>query len=101
MRLRFHHFIFLGLLLGGALGVGLWQVEDKAAPAFTATMWWLDLFGQTLFIGALKMIVAPLILVSIVAGVTSLGDPRELGRIGWKALAYDAVTTSIAHNPRS
>jgi Na+/H+-dicarboxylate symporter len=58
--------------------------------------WWLNLFGPTVFISALKMIIAPLIFASIVAGVTSLPNMRELGSIGWKTLAYYVATTAIA-----
>jgi Na+/H+-dicarboxylate symporter len=46
--------------------------------------------------GALKMIIAPLILASIIAGVTSLPSLKELGAIGWKTLLFYAVTTSVA-----
>jgi len=96
MRNRFHLAIFIGMFVGVAAGVALWNVDDKTTSAFKTTLWWLDLFGKTLFIGALKMIIAPLILTSIVAGVTSLPNARELGRIGWKTFAYYMVTTTIA-----
>jgi Na+/H+-dicarboxylate symporter len=46
--------------------------------------------------GALKMIIAPLILASIVSGVTSLPDMKELGTVGWKTLVYYFCTTTIA-----
>jgi len=59
-------------------------------------MWVLDLLGPTIFMGALKMIIAPLILASIVAGVTSLPNISELGAIGWKTLVYYVCTTTIA-----
>ncbi|MFH1749119.1 MAG: dicarboxylate/amino acid:cation symporter [Planctomycetota bacterium] len=59
-------------------------------------LWWLDLFGPTIFMGALKMIIAPLILASIVAGVTSLPDMKQLGAIGWKTMVYYISTTTIA-----
>ena len=60
------------------------------------TLLWLDLVGKIIFIGLLKMIIAPLILVSIVAGITSIPSFGEAGRIGWKALAYYVVTTTVA-----
>ena len=94
--MKLHHLIFVGLLAGVVLGVFLWGVDDKTSAGYMATLWWLDLLGKTLFIGALKMIIAPLILASIVAGVTSLPNAKELGRIGWKTLAYYVLTTTIA-----
>ncbi|HIN92062.1 MAG TPA: dicarboxylate/amino acid:cation symporter [Alphaproteobacteria bacterium] len=51
--------------------------------------------GQ-IFIAALKMMVVPLVLVSLVCGVTALGDPRTLGRVGGKALGLYFTTTAIA-----
>ncbi|MGE3180356.1 MAG: dicarboxylate/amino acid:cation symporter [Phycisphaerae bacterium] len=101
--MKLHNQIFLGMLLGVALGLGLWWVAESAAkgggtvPAWHPhVMWWLDLLGPTIFMGALKMIIAPLILASIVAGVTSLPDMQELGAIGWKTLVYYMTTTTIA-----
>jgi len=101
--MKLHNLIFAGMIAGGLVGCGLWYVSDRAAdlgqpiPAYVLyAMWWLDLLGPTLFLGALKMIFAPLILASIVAGVTSLPDPRELGSIGIKIFAFYLITTTVA-----
>ncbi|UCG31772.1 MAG: dicarboxylate/amino acid:cation symporter [Phycisphaerales bacterium] len=103
MRIKLHNLIFLGMILGVAIGLGLWWANERAMeagnpePALVAyALWWLDLLGPTIFMGALKMIIAPLILASIVAGVTSLPSLKELGSIGWKTLAYYFATTTIA-----
>ncbi|MHC4224352.1 MAG: dicarboxylate/amino acid:cation symporter, partial [Planctomycetota bacterium] len=55
-----------------------------------------DLVGTDIFIGALKMIVAPLIFFSILAGITSLPTKGELWSIGWRTLVFYLITTSIA-----
>ena len=55
-----------------------------------------DLVGITIFIGALKMLVAPLIFFSILAGITSLPTRGELWDIGWRTLAFYLATTTIA-----
>jgi Na+/H+-dicarboxylate symporter len=121
LRSRLHHFIFIGMAVGLLLGLGLWQIKHQAeaahraaqppvtevdAPAVVApvpypaiyvhAMWWLDLLGPTVFMSALKMIIAPLVFTSIIAGVTSLPNMRELGNIGWKTMAYYGTTTTIA-----
>lgn len=93
---RLANLIFVAMALGVGLGVALWTVEDKTSDVYDGTLWTLDLLGPTLFVGALKMIVAPLILASIVAGVTSLPNLKELGNIGLKAIAYYLSTTCIA-----
>jgi Na+/H+-dicarboxylate symporter len=103
MKLKLHNLIFLGMAFGVVVGLGLWWIKKQALDAgrpepalFTHTLWWLDLLGPTIFMGALKMIIAPLILASIVAGVTSLPSVKELGAIGWKTLLYYICTTTIA-----
>jgi Na+/H+-dicarboxylate symporter len=53
-------------------------------------------FLGDLFLNALKMLVVPLIMASIIVGVTSLGDVRKLGGLGWKTLLYYSTTTGIA-----
>lgn len=50
----------------------------------------------SVFVAALKMMVVPLVFVSLVGGVTALGDVRTLGRISLKALALYLFTTMIA-----
>lgn len=47
-----------------------------------------------LFLRALKMIIVPLILTSIVSGVVNIGDAQNLGRLGLKTILY-YVTTSL------
>lgn len=103
MKIKLHNLIFVGMFVGLGVGLALWWATKQAAsaerptPAFVAhALWWLDLFGPTIFMGALKMIIAPLILASIVAGVTSLPDTKELGAIGWKTMVYYIGTTTIA-----
>ena len=52
----------------------------------------LRLVGQ-LFLNALFMIVTPLILISLVVGVTSIPDPKKVGRIGGKLSAFYLLST--------
>ncbi len=82
--------------LGAAAGLALHAAPDHGAAGYGALLWWLGLIGKGVFIGALKMIIGPLILASIVAGVTSMPSFAETGRVGVKALVYYLATTSIA-----
>jgi solute carrier family 1 (neuronal/epithelial high affinity glutamate transporter), member 1 len=100
MKIKLHNLIFVSMVAGLVLGMGLhWlgEREDDTSRAVVGhTLWWLDLFGPTLFMGALKMIIAPLILASIVSGVASLPSTKELGTIGLKTMVYYVCTTSVA-----
>jgi Na+/H+-dicarboxylate symporter len=52
--------------------------------------------GGEIFIASLKMLVVPLIFVSLVCGTSSLKDLSTLGRLGGKTLTFYLVTTAIA-----
>ncbi len=110
LGLKLQHWILVGMLLGLVAGlilngqnpgdkpadptqVAAWQTSVKE---FKDTMWWFDLLGKTLFVGALKMLIAPLILASIVTGITSLPSMERLGSIGWKTLIFYFCTTTVA-----
>lgn len=59
--------------------------------AMTSVEW----IGE-LFLKALKMIIVPLVMASMIVGVTGLGDVRRLGRMGGTTVLYFGVTTAIA-----
>jgi len=48
------------------------------------------------FLRLIKMIVAPLVFSTLVAGVAGAGDIKAMGRIGLKAIVYFEVATTIA-----
>ena len=48
------------------------------------------------FLRALKMIIIPLILSSIISGVTNIGNAENLGRLGAKTIIYYIMTSTIA-----
>lgn len=102
MKLRLHTLILLGLAAGVVLGLVLHQLgprdlDPAAAPTWWRnTIWTLDLFGQTMFVGALRMLIAPLIFASIIAAVTSLPRLGDVGAIGVKTLTFYIATTAVA-----
>lgn len=82
LKLKLHWQILIALIV--AILYGLFLTDY----AYLVT-WMGDLFLR-----ALKMIIIPLILTSIVSGVTSIGDAQNLGRLGFKTIAY-YITTSL------
>ena len=50
----------------------------------------------SIFLSLINMIIVPLVLASITVGVTSIHDPKKLGRIGLKTLALYLITTVAA-----
>ena len=55
----------------------------------------VGIFGE-IFVSLLTMLVVPLVVLSMVVGVTSLGDIRKLGRLGSRTVGYYLATTAIA-----
>ncbi|MGB2808020.1 MAG: dicarboxylate/amino acid:cation symporter [Sedimentisphaerales bacterium] len=84
MRLKVHTQILIAIVLGAVAGLAL---GEKAVHLK---------FAGDMFIQLLKMIIIPLILASMVAGIVSLGDIRRLGRIGLKTFIYYTATTLLA-----
>ncbi len=60
-------------------------------PRVQAVSWMGDLFLR-----ALKMIIIPLILSSLISGVTNIGSGGNLGRLGLKTLSYYILTSTMA-----
>ncbi len=48
------------------------------------------------FISLIKMLIAPIIFMTVVAGIASVGDLRKVGRVGLKALVYFELVTTLA-----
>ena len=48
------------------------------------------------FIALVKMIIGPVIFLTVVVGIAHMGDLRQVGRVGVKALVYFEVLTTIA-----
>jgi len=73
-------------------GVTMSDNDHAHATAIIA----LHFVGDTIFLGLLKMLIIPLIASSVIVGVTSVGDFRELGKIGIATLVYYVATMAIA-----
>ena len=69
--------------------------EQIVQSASTKYISWVSWLGD-LFMRALKMIIVPLILTSIISGVTNMGSGENLGRLGLKTMAYYTMTSVFA-----
>lgn len=82
------------ILIGMALGI-LWGMVASSVGLVSFTTDWIKPFG-TIFINLLKLIAVPLVLVSLITGISSLSDISKLSRIGSKTIAIYLSTTVIA-----
>ncbi len=83
-KLKLHWQILIALIL--AILFGLF---------FTDYVKYITWIGD-LFLRALKMIIVPLILTSIISGVANIGSASDLGKLGLKTLTYYLVTSLLA-----
>ncbi len=81
--------ILLGMLVGIIVGVIFNQFGLQHLVVYT------DPIG-TIFIRLVKMLVVPLVLVSLILGAASLGDIRKVGKMGLKAFGFFLMTTAVA-----
>lgn len=79
------------ILIAMVLGI-IWALISSTFGFNGFTADWIDPFG-TIFINCLKFIAVPLVLFSIISGVAGLGDPGQLGRMGFKTLGMYLITT--------
>jgi Na+/H+-dicarboxylate symporter len=84
--------------LGAVLGLGLnWAGGQGMVDADIVSM--AALIGKEigdLFLRLLQMLVVPLIVSSLITGVTGMGDLRTLGSIGGRAIAFYLTTSFLA-----
>ena len=90
--------VLLGMALGIVVGLVINLGGLNAAGSFVSEFLVGGLFHVvgTMFVNALKMMVVPLVLFSLICGVCGIGDIKLLGRIGSKAFVLYIVTTAIA-----
>ena len=93
-----HHAILFGVLIGATLGLAasaLISAEVVARADVQVLIRWVTLPLGQVFLRLLFMLAVPLIFAALVTGVAEL-DPRTLGRVGVRTLAYTAVLSAIA-----
>jgi len=80
--------IFLGLFLGVIAGILINKLHPEFAP-------YAKVFSD-IFLRLIKMIIAPLIFATLVAGIAGAGHFKDVGRMGLRAIIYFEVVTTVA-----
>ena len=86
--------LYLKIMFGLALGV-LWAFLSTQFGWNEFTLNWIDPFGM-IFIKCLKFIAVPLVIFSIISGISGMKDINSLGRIGAKTIFAYLITTVLA-----
>ena len=96
-KLSLHHKVLFALLL--AFGLGLWiNRQHGCTPSVQWVVWLLSSceFIGKLFLNALKMVVIPLVLTSVICGVSQIAGDKDFGRLGLKTLLIYSLTGILA-----
>jgi len=92
-RNRLTTFIMIALVIGIVVGYLVNTNTDTAgATSFSDTMSLIT----TMFLRLIKMIIAPLVFATLVVGIAKMGDAKEVGRIGIKALGWFMIASVIS-----
>ncbi|MCY4568069.1 MAG: dicarboxylate/amino acid:cation symporter [Candidatus Poribacteria bacterium] len=84
--------VSLGLLYGIVIAIVAGAIIGGYAPDFAVHT---TILGE-IFLNLLKMIVVPLVILSMIVGITNLGDIRNIGSIGGRTVLYYMATTAIS-----
>jgi len=87
--------VFVALILGVVFGFLLQIVHGGDLSAISPTLTWTDLPGDV-YVALLRMIIMPLVLVTMIAAVVKLHQVAALGKIGASVIGLLVFTTMIA-----
>src|SRR3982751_346124 len=85
---RLHHNLTFQVLVAISLGVLLGLLSPETGRAMKP-------LGDT-FVNLVKMVIAPVIFLTIVLGIANMSDLKKVGRVGGKALLYFEIVTTFA-----
>ena len=84
--------VSLGLLYGIVIAIIAGAIIGGFAPSVAIHT---TILGE-IFLNLLKMIVVPLVVLSMIVGITNLGDIRNIGTIGGRTVLFYMVTTALS-----
>lgn len=85
--------VMIGLVLGTAIGIAVRYGASEEQASQIAS--YFKPFGD-LFLNLIRMLVVPLIFLTLVSGVLAMGDPKKLGSLGGRAIGVYMLTTLVA-----
>jgi Na+/H+-dicarboxylate symporter len=93
MNKRFAYLIIASMVLGILVGWGCNQFLD-AEHAKGAAKWFS--MGTDVFLRLIKMIIAPLVLTTLIAGIAHMEDAAAVGRIGAKTMGWFISASAVS-----
>lgn len=87
--------VLLGLVSGSLFGLGLQLIFGEGNPVVSQTLDWVKVVGSG-YVGLLKMVIMPLVLVSMISAVVKLEKGGSLGKISGLTIGVLLFTTAIS-----
>lgn len=93
-----HWQILIAMVIGAGLGVlfKFWVGDAQEAPAIVSFIVGTGRMMGAIFMQLLRMVIVPLVFSSIIVGVSNIGHPKNLGRMGYKTLGFYLMTSIFA-----
>ena len=98
-KLELHWQILIAIIAAGIAGTIIFEYRASTGMEPTLlTIQYVSIFDYigTIFLNALRMIIVPLIMSSIIIGVAGIGSDGNLGSLGGKTILFYATTTLAA-----
>ncbi|MGR5381081.1 L-cystine transporter [Vibrio harveyi] len=87
--------VLIGLVTGSLFGLGLQLIHCEGSDVIGQTLEWVGIVGSG-YVGLLKMVIMPLVLISMISAVVKLEKGGSLGKISGLTISVLLVTTAIA-----
>ncbi|MGB2709579.1 MAG: cation:dicarboxylase symporter family transporter, partial [Pseudoalteromonas nigrifaciens] len=87
--------VLFGLVLGSAFGLALQFLFAEQPQVINHVLSWVAVVGKG-YVGLLKMVIMPLVLVFMIAAVVKLENQGSLGKISFVSISILLVTTALA-----
>jgi len=87
--------LVLGLIAGWAINAGIDDGTPASAARLKSIAEYLSIV-TALFLRLIKMIIAPLVFSTLVAGIAHMGDVAALGRVGFRSLGWFVLASLVS-----
>ncbi|MDS1907854.1 L-cystine transporter [Vibrio parahaemolyticus] len=87
--------VLIGLVTGSLFGLALQLIHGEGSYVISKTLEWVGIVGSG-YVGLLKMVIMPLVLVSMISAVVKLEKGGSLGKISGLTISVLLVTTAIS-----
>ncbi|MEM6486557.1 MAG: cation:dicarboxylase symporter family transporter [Pseudomonadota bacterium] len=87
--------VLTGLIVGTLFGLGMQLGYGEGSPVISGSLEWINVVGRV-YVSLLKVLITPLVLVSMIAAVLKVDELATLGKVGGTVIGLLLTTTAIA-----